>query len=54
MKSAQQDSLLRKIESFEDRIYFGGEAIPLEVLDMELKFDIEDVVLPPSDTTLAE
>ena len=54
MKSAQQDSLLRKIESFEDRIYFGGEAIPLEVLEMELKFDIEDAVLPPSDTTLAE
>lgn len=54
MKGSEQDLLLRKIESFEDRIYFGGEIIPLEVLETELKFDVEDVALPPSNETLAE
>lgn len=44
MKSdeATRDRLLDVLNRFEDRLYFGGEAIPLESLDAELVFDAEE------------
>ena len=36
-----------KIDEFEDRLYFGGETIPLEILDEEIKFALDDVEIPP-------
>jgi hypothetical protein len=34
-----QDSAFEKLKELEDRIFFGGEAIPLEVLDAEVEFE---------------
>jgi len=45
----QQDLLLAKLAAFEDRVYFGGESIPLEILDAELAYDIADREVPPSE-----
>ncbi len=48
-----QEELARaKVDAFEDRVYFGGEAIPLEVLDAELAFDREDREIPATDDAL--
>lgn len=46
---AQQDLLLAKLAAFEDRVYFGGESIPLEILDAELAYDIADREVPPNE-----
>jgi len=43
----ESDLLFPKIEAFEDRLYFGGETIPLEILDAEMQFALDDVELPP-------
>jgi hypothetical protein len=37
-----RDRLLDTLARFEDRLYFGGETIPLESLDAEIKYDAED------------
>lgn len=47
--SADRTRFIEKLLSLEDRIYFDGEAVPLEVLDAELQFDASDAALPPSD-----
>lgn len=41
----QQIAYFDKLADFEDRIYFGGEAIPLEILDAEIQFDAGETVL---------
>lgn len=44
MKSdeATRNRLLDTLERFEDRLYFGGDVILLEVLDAEIVYDAED------------
>ncbi len=42
-KTGLEDELLSKVGHYEDRIFYGGEMIPLEVLDKEVGFDVEDV-----------
>jgi len=44
MKSDEttRNRLLDTLERFEDRLYFGGDIIPLEVLDAEVTYDAED------------
>ena len=44
-KTGLEDELLSKVGHFEDRIFYGGEMIPLEILDKEVGFDVEDVEL---------
>lgn len=39
---ATRDRLLDTLESFEDKLYFGGELIPLELLDAEIRLDAEE------------
>lgn len=46
MKGAAQDTLIARLDTLEDNIYFGGEAPKLEVLDTELNFDREEAALP--------
>lgn len=43
-QSGKQEALAKKIREFQDRIYFGGESIPLEQLDEELRLTIGDVL----------
>jgi hypothetical protein len=50
--SSTQSVVLEKLERYEDKIYFEGEAVPLDVLDAELKYASEDVELPPTDDVL--
>lgn len=45
----QQDSLLAQLESLEDRIYFAGQSIPLDKLDLELQSILEDGIIPPEE-----
>ncbi len=42
---AQQDSYFSKYNDLEARIYYAGEAIPLEILDAEVQFDAGETVL---------
>jgi hypothetical protein len=42
---AQQKNMFEKLGELEDTIYFGGEAIPLEVLDAEVEFTGGEMVL---------
>jgi hypothetical protein len=35
-----------KILAFEDRIYFGGESLPIDMLDSELQFEREEREMP--------
>lgn len=44
-KGVEQGNLLDRLASYEDRIFFGGEAIALEILDAELKYDAEEIGL---------
>jgi len=46
MEGSQQDLLLQKLDSFEDKLYFGGELLPLSVLEAEFRYDAEDVSDP--------
>lgn len=46
MSGSQQDLLLHKLESFEDRLYFGGEVLPLSMLEEELNYDREAAANP--------
>ncbi|GEM_PF-1389157 len=39
---ATRNRLLDTLERFEDKLYFGGELLPLESLDAEILFDAED------------
>lgn len=41
----QQKNMFEKLGTLEDAIYFGGEAIPLEVLDSEVEFTGGEMVL---------
>jgi len=41
----QQIAYFDKLAALEDRIYFGGEAIPLETLDAEIQYDASEQVL---------
>lgn len=41
----QQIAYFDKLADLEDRIYFGGEALPLEILDAEIQFDASETVL---------
>jgi hypothetical protein len=47
-----QDQLRAKVDTLEDRVYFGGESIPIESLDAELRFDAADIEIPPLDDAL--
>jgi len=49
-----QEQLRAKLDALEDRIYFGNESIPVETMDAELRFDIEDLEIPPTDDALNE
>lgn len=40
-----QEGMFDKLNDLEDRIYFGGEAFPLEVLDAEVQFGSGETVL---------
>jgi len=40
--AATRDRLLDTLSRFEDRLYFGGEAMAIESLDAEVSFDAED------------
>lgn len=51
-KIAAPGQLLSKLEGFEDRVYFGGEVIPLDVLDAELNFEVENMEIPATDDAL--
>ncbi len=37
-----RDRLLDTLERFEDRLYFGGDLLPLELLDAEITLDAEE------------
>jgi hypothetical protein len=43
-QSDKQADMTKKIREFQDRIYFGGESIPLDKLDEELQLTIGDVL----------
>ncbi|HVM90917.1 MAG TPA: hypothetical protein VMU11_03410 [Verrucomicrobiae bacterium] len=45
VSGTQQIAYFDKLADLEDRIYFGGEAIPLEILDAEVQFDAGERVL---------
>ncbi len=45
-QSENKALLQEKVRTFQDRIYFGGEAIPLAQLDEELQLTIGDVLMP--------
>jgi len=44
-----QDALLSKLDHFEDKIYFGGEHVPLEILDQEITYDVGDREIVPNE-----
>lgn len=44
VQSEKRAALAEKIREFQERIYFGGESIPLEKLDEELQLTIGDVL----------
>jgi hypothetical protein len=46
MNGSPQDLILKKLDMFEDRLYFGGEMIPLDVLETELQYDAGDAADP--------
>lgn len=46
MSGSQQDLLLHKLDSFEDRLYFGGEILPLSMLEEELRYDAAEASDP--------
>ena len=50
MGGSQQDLLLKKLNAFENRLYFAGEIIPLDVLEAELQFDAEEAAIPTEET----
>lgn len=41
------EAMLQKLETYEDNVLFKGETIPLEILDQDIAFAIENVELPP-------
>lgn len=41
------ESMLQKLETYEDKVLFKGETISLEILDQDIAFAIENVELPP-------
>lgn len=43
-QSQNKQELQKKIKAFQDRIYFGGEVVPLQELDEELQLTIGDVL----------
>lgn len=43
-QSENKQELQKKIKAFQDRIYFGGEVVPLQELDEELQLTIGDVL----------
>lgn len=45
VKGTQQEGLFDKLNDFEDRIYFGGEAFALETLDAEVALAAGETVL---------
>lgn len=45
MHGTQQGALLDKLNDFESRIYFDGEAFPLETLDAEVQLSAGETVL---------
>jgi hypothetical protein len=45
VSGTQQIAYFDKLANLEDKIYFGGEAIPLEILDAEVQFDATERVL---------
>lgn len=45
VSGTQQIAYFEKLADLEDKIYFGGEAVPLEVLDAEVQFDAGERVL---------
>lgn len=47
-----ETALLEKVERYEDRVFIGGEMIPLESLDEELTLDRADIEIPPTDESL--
>lgn len=44
---SMQDEVFSKIERFEDRMYFEGEVIPLEILDQEVQYYKEQKAISP-------
>ncbi len=46
MDGSQQDLLFQKLNSYEDKLYFGGEILPLSMLEEELKYDAADASDP--------
>ncbi len=44
--------LMEKVERYEERVFIGGEMIPLESLDEELRLDRADIEIPPTDEAL--
>lgn len=47
--SRLQDELLSKVGHYEDRIFYGGEVISLEILDKEVQFEREERAIPSED-----
>lgn len=45
VSGSAQEGMLDKLQDLEDRIYFGAEAFPLEVLDAEVQFGSGETVL---------
>lgn len=45
-----QEEVFAKLASYEDRIMFHGEIVPLEILDEEIKYYTEQKEVSPTDT----
>lgn len=50
----EQTLILSKLDHYEDRIYFDGELVPLELLDKEVGYFKEDEAIPPTDDALVD
>jgi predicted HTH domain antitoxin len=50
----EQSLILSKLEHYEDRIYFDGEKVPLDILDKEVGYFKEDEAIPPTDDALID
>lgn len=49
-RTPREEEMIRtKLEEYEYRVLFKGEMIPLEILDQEIGFDIDDAEIPPED-----
>jgi hypothetical protein len=44
-----QDEVFSKLQHYEDRIFFEGELVPLEILDEEIKYYIDQKEISPMD-----